>query len=86
MVPKYTSSVTRRRRNIHSFFAVFLIGMHKFHLLPRLLYRLHTREDGFTMSEVMWSIATVALIAGIAYFIGPALGADWADFVGKPTR
>jgi prepilin-type N-terminal cleavage/methylation domain-containing protein len=48
--------------------------------------RLHTREDGFTMSEVMWSLAVVAMIAGIAYAIGPVIGADWADFVGDPTR
>jgi len=60
--------------------------MHPYHLLPHLLHRLYTREDGFTMSEVMWSIAVVAMIAGLAYFVGPALGADWADFVGKPTR
>jgi prepilin-type N-terminal cleavage/methylation domain-containing protein len=48
--------------------------------------RLHLHEDGFTMSEVMWSVLVIAMIAGIAYFVGPALGADWTDFVGDPTR
>jgi type II secretory pathway component PulJ len=48
--------------------------------------RLHAREDGLTMSEVMWAFALVAMIAGIAYAIGPVIGADWANFVGDPTR
>lgn len=60
--------------------------MHSYHPLPHLLRRLHTREDGLTMSEVMWASALVAMIVAIAYFIGPVIGADWADFVGDPTR
>jgi prepilin-type N-terminal cleavage/methylation domain-containing protein len=59
--------------------------MHPYHVLPYLI-RLLTREEGLTMSEVMWSLAVVAMIAGIAYFVGPALGADWREFVGDTTR
>lgn len=57
-----------------------------YHCLSRMWSRLHLHEDGFTMSEVMWSVLVIAMIAGIAYFVGPALGADWTDFVGDPTR
>jgi hypothetical protein len=60
--------------------------MHPYHVLPHLLSRLHSREEGLTMSEVMWSLAVVAMIGGIAYLLGPAIGADWTEFVGDPTR
>lgn len=60
--------------------------MHPYHIIVDKLSSLHAREAGLTMSEMMWSVALVAMIAGIAYFVGPALGADWADFVGDPTR
>ena len=60
--------------------------MHPYHFLADLLSRLQVREDGFSMGEVMWSVAVVAMIGGLAYFLGPALGADWADFVGDVTR
>ena len=59
--------------------------MHPNKVLPHLI-RLHTREDGLTMSEVVWSLAVVAMIAGVAYFLGPVIGADWQEFVGDPTR
>ena len=59
--------------------------MNPSHHLTHLLRRLHTREDGLTMSEVMWSVALVAMIAGLAYLLGPVVGGDWADFVGDPT-
>ena len=59
--------------------------MHPYRVRPHL-HRLLTGEDGLTMSEVMWSLAVVVMIAGVAYFVGPALGADWAEFVGDPTR
>jgi hypothetical protein len=61
--------------------------MHPSNLWLRL-YRLLLREEGLTMSEVMWSLATIALIAGIAVVLGPELGADWREFVhdhGSPT-
>jgi hypothetical protein len=51
-------------------------------------YHFLLREEGLTMSEVMWSLAAVALIAGIAVVLGPELGADWREFVssrGSPT-
>jgi hypothetical protein len=60
--------------------------MHPNQVLPHLIRRLLTREDGLTMSEVMWSVAVVAMIAGLAYFVGPVIGADWTEFVGDPTR
>ena len=86
IVPKYTSSFTSQRRNVYPLFPVLPISMHPYHVLADLLHPVHAREDGFTMSEVMWSVAVVAMIAGLAYFVGPVLGADWADFVGDPTR
>ncbi len=59
--------------------------MHPNRGLPNFIHRLLTREDGLTMSEVMWSLALVAMIVAIAYFVGPVIGADWANFVGDPT-
>jgi hypothetical protein len=58
--------------------------MHPSLLLARL-YRVLLQEEGLTMSEVMWSLAAVALIAGVAVILGPQLGADWREFVGRPT-
>ncbi len=60
--------------------------MHPYQIGPHFLYKLLTREEGFTMGEVMWSLAAVAMIAGVAYLLGPAIGADWREFVGSPTR
>lgn len=44
------------------------------------------REDGDTMSQVVWSVGFIILVGIIAVVIGPEIGADWRDFVGKPTR
>ena len=73
------------KRNIPDEPIVLLISMHPCHVLADLLHPVHAREDGLTMSEVMWSLAVVAMIVGIAYFVGPVLGTDWVDFVGDPT-
>ena len=58
--------------------------MHPSNILP-LLYRFLSREEGLTMSEVMWSLAVVAMIAGVALAVGSVIGGDWRDFVGDPT-
>jgi hypothetical protein len=44
------------------------------------------REDGDTMSQVVWSLGFIILAGVLAIVIGPAVGADWREFVGKPTR
>jgi hypothetical protein len=44
------------------------------------------REDGDTMSQVVWSVGFILLVGVIAVVIGPSIGADWREFVGKPTR
>ncbi len=44
------------------------------------------REDGDTMSQVVWSVGFIILVGVIAVVIGPKIGADWREFVGKPTR
>ena len=44
------------------------------------------REDGDTMSQVVWSVGFIILVGVIAVVIGPEIGADWREFVGKPTR
>lgn len=57
--------------------------MHPSNLL-RNLSCLLTHEDGLAMSEVMWSVALIAMIAGVALVLGPEVGADWREFVGRP--
>jgi fumarate reductase subunit C len=44
------------------------------------------RENGDTMSQVVWSVGFILLVGVIAVVIGPSIGADWREFVGKPTR
>jgi hypothetical protein len=44
------------------------------------------REQGDTMSQVVWSVGFIILVGVIAVVIGPEIGADWREFVGKPTR
>ena len=44
------------------------------------------REDGDAMSQVVWSVGFIILAGVLAIVIGPAVGADWREFVGKPTR
>ena len=44
------------------------------------------REDGDTMSQVAWSVGFILLVGVIAVVVGPELGANWREFVGKPTR
>jgi len=43
-------------------------------------------EDGDAMSQVVWSLGFIILAGIVAIVIGPAVGADWREFVGKPTR
>ena len=43
-------------------------------------------EEGDTMSQVAWSLGFVLLVGVIAVVVGPELGANWREFVGKPTR
>ena len=43
------------------------------------------REGGDTMSQVAWSLGFVLLVGVIAVVIGPELGANWREFVGKPA-
>ena len=57
--------------------------MHRFNLQQKLTYLL-TREDGVDTSEFMWSLGVVILIVGVALVLGPQIGADWREFVGKP--
>jgi hypothetical protein len=45
-----------------------------------------TSEEGDTMSQVVWSVGFILLVGVIAVTVGPAIGADWREFVGKPTR
>ena len=54
------------------------------HLTP--LRTFLAREDGDTMSQVVWSVGFIILVGIIAIVIGPEIGADWREFVGKPTR
>ena len=44
------------------------------------------REEGDTMSQVVWSVGFILLAGVLAIVIGPSIGADWREFVGKPTR
>ncbi|MGH9204560.1 MAG: hypothetical protein ACRD2A_25310 [Vicinamibacterales bacterium] len=44
------------------------------------------REDGDTMSQVVWSVGFILLVGVVAVVIGPEIGANWREFVGKPTR
>ena len=43
-------------------------------------------EEGDTMSQVAWSLGFILLVGVIAVVVGPELGANWREFVGKPTR
>jgi fumarate reductase subunit C len=43
------------------------------------------REAGDTMSQVAWSLGFVLLVGVIAVVVGPELGANWREFVGKPA-
>jgi len=44
------------------------------------------REDGDTMSQIVWSVGFILLVGVIAVVVGPELGADWREFVGRPTK
>lgn len=57
--------------------------MHRSSLQQKLIYLL-TREDGVDTSEFMWSLGVVVLIVAVAVVLGPQIGADWREFVGKP--
>ena len=54
------------------------------HLTP--LRAFLAREAGDAMSQVVWSVGFIILVGVIAVVIGPEIGADWREFVGKPTR
>ena len=43
------------------------------------------REAGDTMSQVAWSLGFVLLVGVIAVVVGPEIGANWREFVGKPA-
>ena len=43
-------------------------------------------EEGDTMSQVVWSVGIVLLVGAIAVVLGPEIGANWHEFVGKPTK
>ena len=43
-------------------------------------------EEGDTMSQVVWSVGFIVLAGVLAIVVGPAIGADWREFVGKPTK
>jgi len=45
-----------------------------------------SREDGDTMSQIVWSVGFILLVGVIAVVVGPELGADWREFVGRPTK
>ena len=45
-----------------------------------------SREDGDTMSQVVWSVGFIILVGVVAIVVGPEIGADWREFVGRPTR
>ncbi len=62
---------------------VFAFDMHRSNLQQKLMYLL-TREDGVDTSELMWSLALVVTIVGVALVLGPQIGADWREFVGRP--
>jgi hypothetical protein len=42
-------------------------------------------EEGDTMSQVAWSVGFIILVGVVAVVIGPELGANWREFVGKPA-
>jgi len=42
-------------------------------------------EGGYTMIHVALSLGFVLLVGVVAVVIGPELGANWREFVGKPT-
>jgi hypothetical protein len=56
------------------------------HLTVTALRIYLSREDGDTMSQVVWSVGFILLVGVIAVVIGPKIGADWREFVGKPTK
>lgn len=43
------------------------------------------REDGDTMSQVVWSVGLILLVGALAIFLGPEISATWRDFVGDPV-
>ena len=56
------------------------------HLTLTALRTFFAREDGDTMSQVVWSVGFIILAGVLAIVIGPSIGADWREFVGKPAR
>jgi len=58
-------------------------------LTPHALMALRmffAREEGDAMSQVVWSLAFILLVGALCVVLGPQIGADWREFVGKPTR
>jgi hypothetical protein len=43
-------------------------------------------EDGQTMSQIVWSLGFILLVGSLCVFVGPEIGADWREFVGRPTK
>ena len=50
------------------------------------LRSLLSREGGDTMSQVVWSVGFILLVGAICVVVGPEIGADWREFVGRPTK
>jgi len=45
-----------------------------------------SREDGDTTSQIVWSVGFILLVGAICVVVGPEIGADWREFVGRPTK
>ena len=54
--------------------------------VSRVLRAVLAGENGDTMSQVVWSVGFILLVGAVAVVIGPEIGADWREFVGKPTK
>ena len=70
--------------------ASFPLRVLRYAMLTRVAFELLrifiVREEGDTMSQVAWSVGFILLVGVIAVVVGPELGANWREFVGKPTR
>ena len=56
------------------------------HPVLTALRRILAREDGDTMSQVIWSVGFILLVGCLCVVVGPEIGADWREFVGRPTK
>ena len=56
------------------------------HLALTALRTYLARENGDTMSQVVWSVGFILLVGAVCVVVGPEIGADWREFVGRPTK